>query len=369
MTDGRARGWRPVAVWSAAAVLLLTLTAAQRPADAARAPSWHVIKTFTVRNTFLEDVVGFRGGTAWAGGSSPAETPVLYHLVGKTWQPVSLPGPAGTFVTNLSATSTANVWASLAGEPLVAHLTSGGWVTTSFAKGTDDIGVSGVVTTGPKDTWAFTYDFTTKSPVAEHFNGSVWAKSPLPALVDCDCEAHAVSASSPDNIWAWVYDPAIKGFATMRWNGHRWQIIKLPPHVVPAGQSVGAEQMLAQSASEVWATADNQRLTGSIILLHWNGHAWAKIAGKLPKGQLAGPIASDGSGGLWLIGRTPALTYFILHYARGHWTSLRMPTSSVGEVVLSALRLIAGTTTVLGAGNLSPSIAGDNGAVIIEYGR
>ena len=40
------------------------------------------------------------------------------------------------------------------------------------------------MTTGPKDTWVLAYDFATKSPFAEHFTGSSWARSPLPALVE-----------------------------------------------------------------------------------------------------------------------------------------------------------------------------------------
>lgn len=88
--------------------------------------------------------------------------------------------------------------------------------------------------------------------------------------------------------------------------------------------------MLAESPTNVWATADNTMSTGSIILLHWNGHAWAKIGGRLPKGQLAGPIAADGSGG-------------------------------------NALQLIGGTKTVLGTGDLSLGFGTDNGAVVIEF--
>ena len=331
-------------------------------------PSWHVVKTFTLHNTFLVDIVGFSGGIAWAGGESPAQTPALHHLSGKKWHTVSLPGSSGTFVANLSATSTTNVWAALANEPLAAHLTSGGWVTTSFAQGTDDIATDNIVTIGPKNTWVFAFDFTTKSPFAEHFNGSKWTMSPLPALVDCDCSTHAVSASSAVNIWAWAFDKKINGFVTMRWNGTKWQIIKLPAHLVPAGQQVGALQMLAESRTNVWATADNTMSSGSIILLHWNGHVWAKIGGKLPKGQLAGPIAPDGSGGLWLIGRTPTFSQFILHYAGGHWTRFKMPTDSAGTVQINALRLIPGTKSVLGAGNLSPNPGGDNGAVVIKFG-
>jgi hypothetical protein len=339
------------------------------PAAAARAPSWHVVKTFSAHDTFLDDVIGLRGGVAWAGGERPGQTPVLYHLTGKTWRAVSLPGSPGTFVTSLSATSAANVWAALADEPLVARLTSKGWVTKSFAHGTDDVATDNIVTIGPKNTWVLAYDFATKSPFAEHFTGSSWARSPLPALVDCDCETHAVSASGPDNIWAWVFDAKLKGFATMRWNGRQWRVIKLPAHLVPAGQHVGALQMLAESPTNVWATADNEMAVGSILLLHWNGRSWGKVGGKLPKGQLAGPIAADGSGGLWLVGRTPTFSQLMLHYGSGRWTKTAMPKDSAGLVTVNALRLIGGTKTVLGVADLSPSPAGDTGAAVIEFGR
>lgn len=351
------------------AALTVVLTAAAPDVSGSRSPSWHVVKTFIPHNTFVDDIVGLRGGIAWAGGESPARTPALHHLTGRTWRAVSLPGPPGTFVTNISATSATNVWAALANEPLVARLTGGGWVTKSFAHGTDAIATDNIVTIGPKNTWVFAFDFNTKSPFAEHFNGSTWTRSPLPALVDCDCQTHAVSASSAGNIWAWVFDSKTKAFATMRWNGQKWQVIKLPAHVVPTGQKVGALQMLAESRTDVWATADNVMSTGSIILLHWNGHAWTKIGGKLPKGQLAGPIAADGRGGLWLIGRTRTFSQFILHYTGGRWTRFSMPSDSAGTVQVDALGLVAGTMTVLGAGNLSPNFGGDNGAVVIEFGR
>lgn len=369
MTGERAIARSRVMAASVAAALAVVLTGAAPALGGALSPRWHVVKTFTPHNTFLSDIVGLRGGTAWAGGETPARTPALHHLTGRTWRTVSLPGLPGTFVPNVSATSATNVWAALANEPLAARLTSGGWVTKSFTVGSDQIATDNIVSTGPKNTWVFAFDFTTNSPFAEHFNGSKWTRSPLPALVDCDCATHAVSASGPGNVWAWVFDRKIKGFATMRWNGQKWQVIKLPAHLVPTGQKVGALQMLAESRTDVWATADNTMSTGSIVLLHWNGHAWAKIGGKLPKGQLAGPIAADGSGGLWLVGRTPTFSQFILHYARGRWTRSPMPTDSAGAVTVNALRLIGGTKTVLGVGNLSPNFGGDNGAVVIEFGR
>jgi hypothetical protein len=169
MTDKPAVTWNRILAAGVAAALTVVLTAAAPAVRSARSPSWRVVKTFTLHNTFLDDIVAFGGGTARAGGESPAQTPALHHLTGRTWHTVSLPGSLGMFVPNMSATSAGNVWAALANEPLVAHLTSGGWVTTSFAQSTDDVATDRIVTIGPKNTWVFAYDFTTMTPFAEHF--------------------------------------------------------------------------------------------------------------------------------------------------------------------------------------------------------
>jgi hypothetical protein len=369
MTGRLARLASRVAAAGVAAVLSAAVTALAPAPSGGGAPRWHVVKTFAPHNTLLYDVIGFRDGTVWAGGESPATMPLLFHLTGKTWHTVSLPGSAGTFVANLSASSPVNVWAALANEPVVARLTLGGWSTTTFAVGSDALATDNVVTFGPKNTWVFAYDFTTMHPFAEHFDGTTWTSSALPLLVDCDCQSHEVSASSPNNIWAWVYDAKINGFATMRFDGHHWQVIKLPAHLLPAGHSAFGEQILAESPSNVWATAVDNKSPTSIVLLHWNGHTWAKIGGKLPKGgELIGPIAADGSGGLWMIGRTPAFTEFILHYAKGRWTRSAVPSGAGGPLAVQALRLIGGTQTVLGVADISFNSA-EKGAAIIEYGR
>ena len=45
----------------------------------------------------------------------------------------------------------------------------------------------------------------------------------------------------------------------------------------------------------------------------------------------------------------------------------KMPADGADTIQINALRLIAGTKTVLGAGNLSPNFGGDNGAVVIKF--
>lgn len=356
------------------------LAAGVDPAQAAGGPAaqasaglaWRLSKTIAVKDTFLTDVVAFRGGTAWAGGQTPAQKPVLYHLTGGRWHAVPVPGswPGGSFISNVNASSATNVWATIANGTAVAHLTSHGWVAKSFAEPGDDILMDGVATTGPKNTWVFTYNFTTKLPHAKHYNGSKWTSMPLPALVDANSNTGLVSASSADNIWT-LASASTGGFETMRYNGSKWQTFKLPANSVPAGQSANTRQILAESATNVWVTVNTNKGTaaGPVVLLHWRGHGWSKVTGKVPAGVLTGAIAADGHGGLWLGASTSGGTPFFLHYAKGVWTRAASPADAGQAITLSALALIPGTRALLGVGVFGQTFVAENGAVIVRYGR
>lgn len=340
--------------------------ASTRPSSA---PGWRIVKTFATKNIELQDVAGFSDRTAWASGQRPSQTPVVYHLRGGTWTATSLPGGAGTFAPVLSATSPANVWALLVNEPLIARLTAKGWVTTSFASGTDQVAPGGLITTGPKNTWAFTFDFTTSIAQAHHYNGSSWTATTLPALVDGAGLTGLVSGSGPGNIWAWAFNRTLGTTTTLHYDGQHWTTVAIPAHLVPSTQFLDAKQILALSPVNVWATANNGRTAGSIILLHWQGHGWRRVTRNLPNGEeLAGPIASDGHGGLWLEAYGRSGAYFIQHYSGGKWTRYDMPSSRFGPVQLFSLHLIPGTSSVIGAGFLNFTDAGTNGSVIVKYG-
>ena len=329
---------------------------------------WRVIKTFASPNASLDDVTGFADGTAWAGGSTSAPLPVVYHLAAGTWKPTMLPGSSSVFVPSLSATSKTNVWLSLANEPMVARLTSKGWVTHSFASGSDQIGIDGVVTTGPTNTWAFTFDFQTGQETAQHDTGSTWKPTVLPVEVDGGGLTGLVSASGPGNIWTWAYNTNSSKATTLHYDGHQWTAVGIPANLVPSTQHLLGKQILAESPTNIWATANDNGPTGSIILLHNKGRGWARITGKLPKGQLAGPITSDGNGGLWLEAYSPSFTYYLLHYAGGKWTRYNLPSDKYGPIRLNSLRLIPGTRSVLGAGVVSTNPDSTNGSVIVRYG-
>jgi hypothetical protein len=338
------------------------------PAQAAGSPGWRVVAKVAVKNAFLDDVVALRGGTAWVSGGSATSTPVLYHLTGGKWHLVTRPGPPSSFAGDLAATSTSNVWTVIANAAAVDHWNGHTWKRTSFGSPLTLL-VNAVTTTGPNDTWVFLYLEGPKVEVAVHYNGKSWiGGKALPAQVDGDGSHGLASASSRSNVWTW----ALKSgkWTTMHYDGKSWKIVSLPAHLVKAGYFFGPTQILALSSSNVWATADvfKGKVSGPVVLLHWDGHSWRKVTGKLPAGTLTGSIARDGHGGLWLGGQSPGGKPFFAHYLQGTWTTVAQPSDVLGAIKLSALALIPRTQSMLGVGTAFTGL-GTNGAAIFKYGK
>ena len=336
----------------------------------ATGPHWRVFKTIAVSNTALNAVVALPGGTAWAGGKSSAGEPLLYHFAGRRWRLVRVPGQVGTSVQDIAGTSASNVWATIANGDAVARVTPRGWSITSFGP-TPVSRVCGVVTTGRKNTWVFTSDLASRNGLAHHYNGSTWRTTRLPAAATNGSGTEPASASSARNVWTWAYNAGTRKYETMRFNGSRWLTVAVPAHLAPAGQQLLPQSMLAVSPLNVWATAYTTSLgvAGPVILLHWQGHRWAKVTGPLPSGALLGPIARDGRGGIWLGAVTQASAPEILHYRNGAWTTYQVPASRTGVASLTGLSLIPGTRSLWGTGVLSrTSLGATKGAVIVKFG-
>src|SRR5262249_34150848 len=135
----------------------------------------------------------------------------------------------------------------------------------------------------------------------------------------------------------------------------------------------GPVQILAESAANVWGTVRTNDTSGHVLLLHWNGKAWRRIGGHPPVGDLQGPIAPDGHGGLWLYAARhkssfPFITPYFIHCSGGSWHTYAAPTSRLGLVRVGAIALIPGTRTLWGVGTIEGNSA-SAGAVVLAFGR
>ena len=353
----------------AAGAALAVATAGAASAQPASSPGWRIIKAIPTGNSDLLALATIKGHPAWAGGRAAAGGPVVYHLVSGKWHPTLLPGGSSVFVNSMSATSPANVWASLSNAPIVERLTSKGWVGHTFSIGTDQILLAGVVSLGPKDTFEFAYDFTTGISYVYRYNGTSWHRRQIPDGATANSDIGLVSGTSYSNVWAMTYVGS--SYASLRFNGTKWQVENFPSHLAPSGTSVYGREIFAQSKTSVWATMFTSKGTtaGPVVLLHWNGSKWSKVGGKLPRAVLQGPIAADGSGGLWLSASNTADTKpLLLHYSHGLWSVHGVPTYAGKPLTINALSLIPGTHSILGTALIGTSDGPGFGTAVIKYG-
>jgi hypothetical protein len=344
------------------------------PAAGAIASGWRVIRVLGPADNALNSVAPISRAQAWAGGWELVggfEEPVTYHLAGGKWHKLVPPGGRGVFVNSLSATSASNVWATESDAPTVLKLGRHGWVAHAIPAGRDQILIDGGVTTGPTGNWALYYDETTGKGYASRFDGKRWHRQLLPVPATADSDYGLVSASSASNIWALAFAGGKP--AALHYNGKKWRITTFPAGLAAKSLTLSPEQILAVSPTSVWVSiATSSVKPGPLVLLHWNGKRWSKVAGKSrPAATLPGPMASDGRGGVWMaavggLSTSPGL--LLLHYSGGRWSADKVPAYKGHLLGIGALHLIPGTRSVLGTAEiLIKNSEADAGSAVLEY--
>lgn len=127
-----------------------------------------------------------------------------------------------------------------------------------------------------------------------------------------------------------------------------------------------------QSRHSVYAIANGRQQDegGPLVILHWNGSVWSKVAGgNFGFGTLQ-QLASDGHGGLWLpMPGAGGQKSYLLHYSGAHLTQAALP-GGPNKITVGTVALIPGTTELLGGGNTHATA--DEGTdvvgVVLEYG-
>jgi hypothetical protein len=210
---------------------------------------------------------------------------------------------------------------------------SGGpsWQVVKRVPGLSDLGFSAVVAVGKNGGWAFD---TAAKPTAWERTGSnpnAWMQVPFPGLAG-ETVVCAV-ATSATNVWAFTSD--FGKSRALRWNGTDWNGTVWSRTSVAA--LLPAEQFLndssvtgifAQSPGSVYAIGSGnlQDEGGPLVILHWNGRQWSKVAGGSYGAGTIQQISSDGHGGFWLPmpGFMGQKTY-LLYYSAGHLTAAPLP--------------------------------------------
>jgi type IV secretory pathway VirB2 component (pilin) len=327
------------------------------------APAWDIVKQ--VHNGpfggFTAVIaVGRTGG--WAFNQGPV--PTAWRRSGSTWTQVPFPGKPNEVVVAAGATSPANVWAFAAGGVQSQALRWNGRTWTVQRNFAQQIG--GAVVISSSDIWVFGQPYFPGTGLgAWHYNGRTWSR------VSSGRGLQGGSALSANNIWA------VDGSDIAHWNGSAWSRTSVS-HLLPAKQELNGPMLtgiFAQSTHSVYAIGNGGRQDegGPLVILHWNGHQWSKVAGG-NYGFGTQPLqqaSSDGHDGLWLpMPGVDGQKSYLLHYTPGHPLAEASLPDGPSGISIEAVALIPGSADLLAGGDTHASDEpGTNVvAVLLQYG-
>jgi hypothetical protein len=334
-------------------------------ATAATGPSWHIAKSLKAGSSAqFSAVVATGKTTGWAfEGPNFTAPPSAYQFSGSTWRKVGFPGSKDEEVVTAAATSPSDVWAFTQGfgaPSRVLRYNGRSWsVVKSFGTLIEDATVL-----ASNDVWVYGQQGIPGFEPALgvwHYNGKVWkqvAKS-----------IQGGSALSATNVWGF------SGVDVDHFNGAKWAATSLksllPAHTPQSLNDPQVVGVLALSKTNVFAigSGGTQDEGGPVVILHYNGSKWAKVA----EGQFGdGPnpeFSYDGHGGLWLpmLGSAGGNT-FLVHYSDGKLTKAALP-AAAAKISVSAISRVPGSAAQVAGGFLH--LAGNRGesvaAVLLKY--
>jgi hypothetical protein len=172
--------------------------------------------------------------------------------------------------------------------------TPGTWDVQATPEFDRQLEMFGDAAVGPSDVWAVGALFPESpdyvyTPLALHFDGSVWTQIPLP-LPEGSTSAmlRAVGGTSPSDVWAVgikfegnAYDPGQMTELFEHWDGTSWSVVPGPP----GSEDRQLQDVVAISPSDVWAvgaeSAPDPNNPGSYIdrtlTEHWDGSSWTVV--------------------------------------------------------------------------------------------
>jgi hypothetical protein len=300
------------------AVLAAAGVSAATAATPRAAAAWRVVRSLRTDDNL--SLVPVSNSTAWL-FKEPASAdakPTAWLLTASGLTRYPFPGQEGQGVSG-AATGPANAWAF--SQTRVFSWDGSKWQVAHafdpsvFLFGVLPVSSTSVLVFGSAGTW--------------HYNGSTWSREPSGYGL---AGASALSAHS-----AWAVDSGDGEVA--HWNGATWKRTSLARLLPPSPElcHYGLTSVEAVSASDVWvlAAGNCQDFTGPLLILHYDGHHWARAPltgsfgralGAAPDGQALWLAVSGGAGG-------GASLY---RYLRGSMGPVKLPTPAAAHTILSA---------------------------------
>lgn len=319
---------------AAVAVTTLGLTGAVASSAAVR-PAWHPV-TFVAegQNSAFTSVVATGRTSGYVFQSSYRRRPAAYERVGATLRRMAFPSVPNEVVVASGESSRSNVWAFASlpdGHSEAVQLVNGRWdqvktlggaITSVSVRARNDVTVFGRVGT-------------------YHFNGSSWTR-------ESGAVAGGYSLAAADD---WMY----RGTVLYHRDGRTEKIFHLA-HLLPPVAAYGLNDpqiagVLALGDRNVYVIGNGraQDEGGPIVVLHYNGSTWTKVA-QYGRGDPGQP-SYDGNGGFWLPAGGAGFSE-LLHYSGGKLVKVRLPGGTSQPTAITGMSRVPGTTEELAVGNL-----------------
>ena len=207
------------------------------------------------------------------------------------------PPVAGSSLSGVTATSSANAWAAgshyngKAEQTLAEHWNGKAWRTVTSADpggSGNPASLAGVAATSPTNAWAVGQycNGSAFKILIEHWNGKAWKQiaSPSPGSFP---RLSAVAATSLTRAWAAgsYENKSTQETLIEHWNGKAWKQVASPSPMASSRGGAALFGVAATSTINAWAVGDyyNPITQKSLtLILHWNGHAWKQVASPSP---------------------------------------------------------------------------------------
>ena len=291
------------------------------------------------------------GGSDLSGASTAV--PVAEHWAGGSWSagilPTAVISSAKSAIEAASAVSPNNIWAVTQFGGFVLHW-NGSWQVAKQLPGSGQL--TGITAISATNVWAFGSGGFTGGLGTWHYNGITWTLQTGNAS-----GIASASALSASNIWAIGSDGSSPQDAIVHYTGTAWQ-----SEMATVLTGLQFNRILAISATNVWASAENPANGRAGFLVHFDGSHWSKVTP--PWTVVTSDPAPDGQGGIWLTAQDSSGHSWVAHRsASGSWTRTLIGST---PTFLPAVAHIPGTTSLWGAGALANGTA--TNAAIWAYG-
>jgi hypothetical protein len=169
--------------------------------------------------------------------------------------------------------------------------------------------------------------FGTNKTLILHWNGHTWRQVASPSPGSFADDLNNVQRVSGTNIWAvGLYAGAdIRDRSLiLHWNGHAWGRVASPN---PGKQSDALSGLSAVSASSLWTTElyrNSSGSSGTSQILHWNGHTWSKAAAAPNGSDLVDVNVSSATNG-WAVGDDAKGFSLAMHWNGHTWKRVATP--------------------------------------------